>query len=564
MADAPKDSGTGGSDKTSPPPPRPNPAEVASKKRPVSGAIQKPEAATKQDSANRVERNSAQTSSPNTESPAIPKAASKRPVQPPAPPRAKSPEPGLAIESDEPVLPPWKVVVQEIWNTTPSYLISLVSHVILLVLLALIPVLTREKQVFSVVAGTSNDDTVEELLLEAELPDLKQEPQPLFQPDQLMVEVPIPPDPRDKPDTSGTTNLDPTAKFQMQQALAGRKSSSKQQLLQEFGGTAGTEQAVQEGLKWLARNQSRDGTWSMRGPYNDGIFQENRSAATGLALLAFLGAGHTTNEGEYKTQVAKGFKALLARQNEDGFFYQRDDEQGEIIQHQLYTQAIATIALCELYAMTGDQQYKEPAQRAINFAVQHQAPEGGWRYTLGQESDLSVTGWFVVAFQSAMMAGLEVDQQSLAKISGFLDSVAHDGGAQYAYRERVEPSAAMTAEGLLSRQYLGWTKDHASLKKGVEWIGEHPMDWNEKDYYYWYYAAQVMHNVEGEAWDKWNLNMRQLLPANQETSGKDRGSWSPEGDQYSTSGGRLYSTCLCLFVLEVYYRHLPLYRYRIQ
>ena len=66
--------------------------------------------------------------------------------------------------------------------------------------------------------------------------------------------------------------------------------------------------------------------------------------------------------------------------------------------------------------------------------------------------------------------------------------------------------------------------------------------------------------MEGPDWQKWNGVMRQLLPENQEKRGAERGSWDPAGDRWGSAGGRLYVTCLSLYVLEVYYRHLPIYR----
>jgi hypothetical protein len=67
--------------------------------------------------------------------------------------------------------------------------------------------------------------------------------------------------------------------------------------------------------------------------------------------------------------------------------------------------------------------------------------------------------------------------------------------------------------------------------------------------------------MEGPAWQKWNNVMRKLLPEKQETTGRERGSWDPQGDRWGSPsyGGRLYVTCLSIYILEVYYRHLPLY-----
>jgi hypothetical protein len=120
----------------------------------------------------------------------------------------------------------------------------------------------------------------------------------------------------------------------------------------------------------------------------------------------------------------------------------------------------------------------------------------------------------------------------------------------------------MTAEGLLCRQYLGWKQDDKRLNAGIRFIGNHPIEYknNKRNVYYWYYATQVTHHMEGDAWRKWNGVMRQVIPENQTTKGRERGSWHPDGDEWGPAGGRLYVTCLSTYMLEVYYRHLPIYR----
>ena len=106
-------------------------------------------------------------------------------------------------------------------------------------------------------------------------------------------------------------------------------------------------------------------------------------------------------------------------------------------------------------------------------------------------------------------------------------------------------------------------KRSALTVRGVEYLNQHTIDWNEeKNVYYWYYATQVTHHMEGEAWKKWNAVMRQELPKNQVQNGKEGGSWDPSGDRWASYGGRLYETCLCIYMLEVYYRHLPIYKWR--
>ncbi|HEY2761137.1 MAG TPA: prenyltransferase/squalene oxidase repeat-containing protein, partial [Pirellulales bacterium] len=342
-------------------------------------------------------------------------------------------------------------------------------------------------------------------------------------------------------------------------ALRGRERGMKKSLLAQYGGNATTEDAVHLALEWLKKNQRSNGAWSLNGPYPDGGEAENHIAATAMALLAFQGAGNThlyngDSKYDYKPVVRKGWDALIKMQSSDGQFV----ETGMFAPHTIYSHAQATIALCELVGMTNDSGYRHAAQKAIDFLVKSQDPAGGgWRYQPGFDSDTSVTGWVVMAMQSAIMAKLEVPKSTLQNITRYLDSAQGDGGSHYYYQPGRQPSPAMTAEGLLCRQYLGWAHDDPRLLAGADYISTQPIG-SDPNVYYWYYATQVMHHMGGDYWKHWNEVMRQVIPETQTKKGSEAGSWDPSGDRWG-QGGRLYVTCLRTYMLEVYYRHLPIY-----
>ncbi|MBX7166360.1 MAG: terpene cyclase/mutase family protein [Pirellulales bacterium] len=346
-------------------------------------------------------------------------------------------------------------------------------------------------------------------------------------------------------------------------ALDGRQAGSKEVLLKAYGGTGRSEGAVGAALKWLAKQQRDNGTWSLKGPYEDGGGFENVAAATAMAMLAFQGAGHThVKDGSYRRVMAKAVEALIAMQDDRGSFFEQSDAPQN---NRFYTQGQATIAICELYAMTQESQLRLVAERAVRYLLTNQDPgKGGWRYLPGQDSDLSVTGWVVMALQSARMGGIEVPSDALLKVEDFLNSVSKEKGSRYSYTPGGTPSEVMTAEGLLCRQYLGWDRSDERLQRGVEFLllPENLPSWKERNVYYWYYATQVLHHMEGDAWQDWNPVMRDLLVDKQMQNGPEAGSWhptQPEADRWGYQGGRLYTTCLSTYILEVYYRHLPIY-----
>ena len=347
--------------------------------------------------------------------------------------------------------------------------------------------------------------------------------------------------------------------------LAGREAGRKEVLLGAAGGGDETELAVALALDWLKKQQSqKDGLWSLTGSYEDGGSQENQLAATAMALLAFQGAGNTLTEGPHRAVVARAWRSLLKAQQEDGSF-----DVGQVpMQHALYSHAQATMALCEVYGMSRDPKLAEPAARAVAYCVAAQGPNGGWRYEPGKPGDMSVTGWYMMALKTAEMAGMQVPAATFEGIGGFLDTVANENGSRYGYRrdsalKSASPvTAAVTAEGLLCRQYLGWPQRDPRLVEGLELlITENRLDFESdtKDVYAWYYITQVAHHMEGDAWRRWNDRLREVLPREQVLKGKQRGSWDPSLDRWGHIGGRLFVTSFCVYMLETYYRHLPLY-----
>ncbi len=454
-----------------------------------------------------------------------------------------------SIESDENLLassPP-----------TPAWLISMIFHVTLILIFALVPFVQEIGQPFVISLSDGEGEVTQDFALNA-VDELPGEVANLGLAPAEPVESESAASLLEKLIGEGTPS---DAKLsvatpQIESSLSGRSGGLKNSLLAAYGGTKGTENAVAEGLTWLAKQQRSDGAWSLRGPYSNGGFSENKPAATAMALIAFAGAGYHHQDGQYKTQVAKGLKYLLSQQDSDGCFAADTPDR-----QMMYAHGQATIAICELYGMTKDVTLRNPAQRAVDFAEAAQSPQGGWRYIPREDSDTSVTGWYVMALMSAKMAGLSTSKKTLEKVGDFLDSVRHDSGAQYGYVISSAPFPSMSAEGLLCREYLGWERSREALIRGCEKLANEPIstDAENRSYYYWYYATQALHHFGGQPWKKWNDVMVVELPKLQVKDSKERGSWPPQHDPYGSAGGRLYSTCFAIYCLEVYYRHLPLY-----
>lgn len=327
------------------------------------------------------------------------------------------------------------------------------------------------------------------------------------------------------------------------------------------GGGKDTEDAVDRALKWIASHQLPDGGWdfdlkkcpSCAGQCSHSGGLDDRCGATSMALLPFLGRGYTHREGPFKKQVEAGIgflvKMALAGQ---GKAYAQGGN--------LYSQGLAGIALSECYAMSQDGRLAAPTQYVLDFITAAQDPVGGgWRYSPKQPGDTSAVGWQIMALKSGNMAYLSVNPLTIKKAVEFLDSVQGDEyGGTYGYTGPGK-GPGTSAVGLLCRMYLGWKKDHQGIQEGAAIIAKRGPS---TDLYYNYYATQIMHHMEGDMWIAWNAKMKGLLLKTQSTKGHEAGSWYEGVDtgHGAHKAGRLYCTALSTMILEVYYRHLPIYQ----
>ncbi len=466
---------------------------------------------------------------------------------------------------------------------SPSWLTSLIVHLIVLLVLGLWMLPVPVKEIIgslSVNPSELSEEPVEELIeeeieqLEVEAESLPDVPQPVtdnvapvpdFSPSTEMEAAAVQVELSDLGETTAPKNdLLQAVGSVSGTGLSGRGKQARAALVKQGGGNAASEQAVALGLAWLAEHQLPDGSWCFdhrgglcqgRCPH-PGELAQMTNGATALGLLPFLGAGQTHLEGQYKKNVAAGLHYLVRKM--------KVSAKGGNLQdpgHGMYSHGLAAIALCEAYGMTQDKGLAGPAQAAATFCATGQDPVlGGWIYGHGGRpgNDTSVAGWQIMALKSAHMGYLQVPPIVVQRAYSFLDSVQANGGSTYGYRSPGSGQAT-TAVGLLCRMYLGWKQDNPALEAGTQKIaawGPHP-----QNMYYNYYAMQVMFQHtegEGEMWKKWNTKLRDQLVATQAKEGHAKGSWN--NCRFAKQGGRLYCTAMSCMTLEVYYRHMPIYK----
>jgi hypothetical protein len=366
--------------------------------------------------------------------------------------------------------------------------------------------------------------------------------------------------------------------------FGGRSAATREKMVQEGGGNAISEACVAKGLSWLARHQAADGHWSLNefnrqareSPFPAGknftcnctgmATRRDDQSATAFALLPFLAAGmthkpsKTPQKVEYNKTVLAGVNFILSKQGKDGNYGGG-----------MYAHGLITIAMCEAYGLTSDPMLKASAQKGLTYIVQAQDPAGGgWRYSPRTAGDTSVTGWQLMALKSGQMAGLSVPYECLKKAEQFLDSCESPTKGGYGYVPGGGETIPMTATALLCRMYLGINPRNPGLIAGIDRL-KNNLPGTTQNLYYEYYATQVMHHFGGDAWEMWNKGkdgkggirdtlIKQMDAGNNQKADHQVGSWSPTAGGHVTEGGRIMATSLSLLCLEVYYRHLPLYR----
>ncbi|HEX5136749.1 MAG TPA: prenyltransferase/squalene oxidase repeat-containing protein [Planctomycetota bacterium] len=347
------------------------------------------------------------------------------------------------------------------------------------------------------------------------------------------------------------------------------------------GGSELTENAVEQGLRWLAAHQDvdADGRWDCDrfmkhdppGQRCDGAGEAFHDVGvTGLAVLAFLRAGYLDREdrkgSKYWEHVRAGLNYLLRCQTEDGLFGTRVEKSF------LYGHAIATLAVSEAFWRTRSPRYKVPAQRGLDYIARARNPYFAWRYEpRSGENDTSVTSWCVLALKEGKYAGLDIDPDAFEGARMWVDKMTDPRSGRVGYnvagglparplekesRFPAEKSQSMTAAGILTRIEVGEDpRTSDPVRKGVELCLKCPPAWETDgsiDMYYWFFGTMALREAGGASWAAWNEALKAAVLPHQRADENCAGSWDPAG-VWGEEGGRVYATALMVLVLDQYW-----------
>jgi hypothetical protein len=370
-----------------------------------------------------------------------------------------------------------------------------------------------------------------------------------------------------------------------------RQNRQREEWVGAYGGTAESETAVRRGLDWLARHQSADGHWGPDalhaqpgGRCKEGDVcpiggSEHRIALTGLAVLAFQAGGHYDfNSAEYSECVRHGLDWLAAHQRPDGCMLDHDHGTGTCNMYEHGLAAFALADACEMAASLGREpldRYRQATQRAVQFIHYAQHNDGGWRYTdvRDETSDVSVSGWQVLALKAARRAGVSAaSEDCIGRMEEFFKRCEDGASGRTFYQPGHNlHTDAPTAIGMLVHQFILEKPDSPLVTRGARHLAGEAERLLKSDrqavrkngfsampgeYYTYYNATLAMFQAGGPTWKRWNDVVRDVVVERQcgYEGGCRRGSWDPT-DAWGLQGGRVYSTSLAVLTLEVYYRY---------
>jgi len=314
----------------------------------------------------------------------------------------------------------------------------------------------------------------------------------------------------------------------------------------------GLDEAVAKALAYLAKNQLEDGS------FKSGM--KGNTAVASLSVMAFLAAGHTPGVGPYGSVIDRGIDFVLAHQKENGMLTGPTTSHGP-----MYSHCISTLMLSEVSGMVSPERQKAldtalaKALRVILSAQAVKKPEnfrGGWRYQpTSPDSDISCTGWALMALRSARNNGANVPAEAIDQAVVFLMRCRNaDGG--FAYTPGGGSSTPRAGTGLLCLELCGRHGQPVTVEAGKYILQHLPGQFGGGHFYYGlYYTAQGMFQLGGEAWLQFAEHMYQMLLKFQ----KDDGSW-PQGSSHEGKAGLCYSTAMSVLAATVAYRQLPIYQ----
>jgi squalene cyclase len=324
------------------------------------------------------------------------------------------------------------------------------------------------------------------------------------------------------------------------------------------GGTLRTAQAamddkvrraVERGLQWVAKTQSRLGHWTASGSY--------RVPMTALAGVALLCEGSTTTQGKYAVNIRRCTDYLISHARPNGLIGEPDDYR------YTYGHGFSMLFLSQVLGEEEDVDRRETItevlNRAVEFCCSAQTSAGGWGYVSAKDGNNfdegSTTVTQVQGLRSCRNAGIPVPKQAIDRAIQYIYSCQMpDGGICYSSNNRSGSRPPITAAAVACLFNAG---DYQSeqVRKLLDFCRSQlyqNLDNNGAAghwFYTYYYYAQAMYRIGGRTWEDFRDRLYERLLRQQAADG----SWNGEV-------GPIYATALSLTMLQLENNVLPVYQ----
>jgi len=310
--------------------------------------------------------------------------------------------------------------------------------------------------------------------------------------------------------------------------------------------------SIVRALAFIGKEQQASGGWKV------GRLGES-TATTSLAVMAFLAAGHVPGEGPYARQIEQGVRWVVDHQRPDDMLVHRRSH------GPMYSHGISTLMLAEVVGMLDDPlatKSRRALERAIRLILKAQNVSkathhaGGWRYQpTSTDSDLSVSGWQLLALRAARNVGCDVPAENIDKAIAYVKRCSVRNRRGFAYQPGGAPTPTRTGTGILALEVCGAHRSDEALA-AAEYLLARPLQYRDHYFFYGvYYCSVGMFKIGGNYWRDTKRHLVEVLLKEQ---GSD-GSWQARHGSERTHG-KNYATCMAILALAVEYQYLPIYQ----
>lgn len=309
------------------------------------------------------------------------------------------------------------------------------------------------------------------------------------------------------------------------------------------------EKAIDAGLKWVARTQSKLGHWTA-GNYP--------TAMTALAGAALTCSGSTTTQGPYAQNIQRAVDYLFSMARPNGLI-------GNPFQDNRYTygHGFSMLFLSQILGEEEDMDRRKELinilGKAVEFSIRAQTESGGWGYVSAKDGNNfdegSTTITQVQGLRGCRNAGIPVSKDAIDKAKEYIYRCKNpDGGISYSSRNRGSSRPAITAAALAALYNAGdYDSKHVPemleyCKKTLHRLTDGAGSFGHWHYTYLYYSQVVYRQGEDE-WAPYRDRLYNKIIGEQNGDGSWTGNIGP-----------IYVTACNLIMLQLDKGYLPIYQ----